>query len=56
MSMPGMYLSTNARKFFIPSLLSHCVSVGSMVMVPTMTPVDLSRPAGFNVAPTELDG
>src|SRR5215216_3167615 len=29
---------------FIPSLLSHCESVGSIVMVPTITPVDLSRP------------
>ena len=27
-----------------------------LVMVPTITPVDLSRPAGFSVAPTELDG
>jgi len=51
-----MYLSMKARKLFIPSLLSHCESVGSIVMVPTITPVDFSRPAGFRVAPTELEG
>ena len=40
----------------MPASLSHFRSVGSMVIVPTITPIDFSRPAGFSVAPTELDG
>jgi len=53
---PACTCPTKDRKFFIPWLLSHCESVGSIVMVPTMTPVDFVRTRSFRVAPTELEG
>src|SRR4051794_41482717 len=40
----------------MPSSLSHFASVGSLLKVPTITPVALSSPTGFKVADTELDG
>src|SRR3954468_10881730 len=40
----------------MPSSPLHFASVGSLLMVPTMTPVEFSRPAGFNVPPIEPDG
>src|ERR1700722_4588558 len=56
MSEPGRYFAKNARKPFIPSSSFHFESVGSLLKVPTITPTALSKPAGFNVAETELDG
>src|SRR6478735_8619281 len=40
----------------MPSSLVHFGSVGSLLIVPTITPTDLSRPAGFSVPATEPDG
>src|SRR5712691_13473544 len=40
----------------MPGSLLHFESVGSLLNVPTITPTALSRPAGFRVADTELDG
>ena len=40
----------------MPASPFHFESVGSLLKVPTITPTALSRPAGFRVADTELDG
>src|SRR5258708_18532262 len=34
----------------------HLGSIGSLLVVPTMTPTEFSSPAGFKVPATELDG
>src|SRR5258708_17993341 len=56
MSAPGKYFAKNATYAFIPPSLVHFGSVGSLFVVPTITPTDLSRPAGFSVPAIELDG
>src|SRR5229473_1865126 len=40
----------------MPASSIHFGSLGSLLGVPTMTPTELSRPAGFRVPATELEG
>src|SRR6266849_4984221 len=40
----------------MPASSLHFGSFGSLLGVPTITPTDLSRPAGFRVPATELEG